>query len=163
MFSCFIHLSALSHSSPAALYYQLLLSHLKITFSNQKLVPIIQTLSFANDRHLAQTGLAKKGTLDPGTDNSRGLSRPGWGGHQPAPSLAFLVAENILLAWPPPQKGFFPWSSSIPGFLVTSKPGWARGSQPSQTPVTENEEGLFPWGKESGRPGRPQQNTARSV
>ena len=75
----------------------------------------------------------------------------------------FLVAENILLAWPPPQKGFFPWSSSGPGFLVTSKPGWAGGSQPSQTPEAENEEGSLPLGKESGRPGRPQQNSAHSV
>ena len=62
----------------------------------------------------------------------------------------FLVAENILPAGPPPQKGFLPWSSSAPGFLVTSKPGWAGGSQPSQTPEAENEEGHSHWEKNQG-------------
>ena len=71
-----------------------------------QLVPIIHTLSFTNYRNLAQTGLAKKGTLDPGTHDSRGLCRLGEGtpvspqlsvlsGRKHSPGLA-TPAERIL-------------------------------------------------------------------
>ena len=75
----------------------------KKTFTDQKLVPIIHSLSFTNYRNLAQTGLAKKGTLDPGTHNSRGLSRLGEG-TPVSPQLCVLGGREHSPGWATPTE-----------------------------------------------------------
>lgn len=90
--------------------------------------------------------------------------RLGQGGHRSAPSSVFSGVKLVvgrrpqaynLLAWQPQQKGLFPVAqqqSCLSGHFHTPV-GWGEIS-PAQSPETENEEGTFPSGKPSRRPGK---------
>ena len=104
LFSIFLP-SPTHHQLP---YIKLLLSHLKKPLVTKSWYPLFTLFPYTTlfRSNLAQTDLAKKGTLDPGTHNSRGLSRLGegilvspqlcvLGGREHSPGLA-TPTERIL-------------------------------------------------------------------